>query len=51
MDNRMHELEDQAARFLAEQTARLLRDLDRIEDRIAVIEAIIQATLPRPTLN
>jgi len=51
MENRMHELEGETARFLAEQTARLMRDLDRIEDRIAVIEGIIRASLPRRTLN
>ena len=51
MDYPMDEPEDQTARLLVRQTARLLRELDRIEDRIAVIEGIIQARLPRPTLN
>jgi hypothetical protein len=46
-----YEAEDRIAQFFAEQSARLLRDLDRIEDRIAVIECVIRDSLARPTLH
>lgn len=43
--------DDRRARFLAEQTGQLLRDLDQIEDRLEVVEDAIHVNLAGSALH
>jgi hypothetical protein len=52
-ENRMDpdEMDDRLAHLVAEKTARLLRDLGRIERRLVSVEAIILGAIERSKLN